>query len=230
MEHPLKLGTGSAIQRTEANNWKAGISSSSDNPPALHMEKVHLPARLFLPTLFPNVKEDAMFWRTYYQYYTNVTYRTCPNCLSLHGKILRDPERIPLCEHGCEQQFLPFRRKERSYHREQRRKMRTISRAELVRRELFAEGLGLLGSENGRAVDLLSQSAQIDLFIPEVRRLIAEKGSLLKDAAAVRTQLREVFIRAYFNKFGRPPYERLPEPMRIAREEAGIAEIKELFA
>lgn len=171
-----------------------------------------------------------MLRRTYYLYYTNVTYRTCPDCLSRHGKIFRDREKFSDCAQGCERSILSFRWKERSYYREQRRKMRKIAQAELVRRGLFAEGLDLLGEENDRAIRLLEQSAQIDLFLPEMKKLIAEKEVFLKENPVFRVHLRGLFIRAYSDKFGRPPYERIAEPMRIAREEAGLEEINELFA
>jgi hypothetical protein len=175
-------------------------------------------------------EEDAMLQRTYYQYYTNVTYRTCPQCLTWHGKISRDPKVFPKCENGCERSIIPFRHKELSYYREQGRKMRAAAQAELARRELFKEGIKLLGIDNERAFELLERSTKFDLYIPELERLVHEKGEVLREDAEFRERLKKRFIRAYSDKFGWRRYERLPELMRIAREEAGIKKIKELFA
>lgn len=168
--------------------------------------------------------------KTYYQYYTNVTYLTCPGCLAWHGRISTDPEGFPDRQDGCERKILAFGRKELDYHREQERQMRAIAQAELTRRELFNEGRHALGVDNEKAVDLLTRAAQIDLYIPEVEQLVVEKQVLLKNDAPLRERLCKLFARAYSDKFGWPRYERLPEQMRIARERAGIARIKELFA
>ena len=38
-----------------------------------------------------------------------------------------------------------------------------------------------------------------------------------------------MFVKAFSDKFGWRRYERLPEPMRLRREEEGIERINELF-
>jgi hypothetical protein len=176
------------------------------------------------------VKEKKMLQRIYYQYFTNITYSTCPECLAWHGKITRHPTSFPPCEKGCARRALPFKHKELSYHREQRRKMQAAAQGELARRKLFAEGMDLLGVDNERAFELLERSTRFDLYIPDLERLVREKSELLSENPEFRARLKKRFIQAYSDKFGWRRYERLPELMRIAREEAGIETIKELFA
>jgi len=167
--------------------------------------------------------------KTYYQYYTNVTYSTCPECLVLHGKIAADPSKFPERGDGCPRRILAFPRKELSYYREQERKMRALAQAELKRRELFQEGKEALEDAPERAVALFSQAAQIETYIPELERLVEEKQDVFSQNPELRHRLGEIFYRAYSDKFGRPRYERLPERMRLAREKAGLSRIKELF-
>lgn len=176
------------------------------------------------------IKEAEILAKTYYQYYTNVTYFTCAECLVWHGKISTDPASFPNRHDGCERQILAFRRKELAYHREKERGMRHLAEAELRRRELFAAAKEALGVNNGKAKDLFAQAALIDLYIPEIERLVEEKEAVLKEDRTLRARLCKLFARAYSDKFGWPRYERLPEPMRIARERAGIERIKELLA
>jgi hypothetical protein len=167
--------------------------------------------------------------RTYYQFYTNVTYRTCAECLGLHGKIEKDPQAFPSCPEGCERKVLPVPHKDLHYYKEQAHRMREVAQAELSRRSLFEQGKQLLGSDDEQAIELLAQSVRIDVYVPEVERLAREKEQTLKADGDLKDRLRQLFARAYFEKFGWPRYERLPERMRLAREKAGIERIKELL-
>lgn len=171
-----------------------------------------------------------MWRKTYYQYYTNVTYLTCPECLSWHGKIAKDPKRFPDRRDGCERKLLAFPRKELKVYREKAREMRARAAAELQRRELLREASDTLGLDNEKAIDLFRQAAQIDLYVPEIEALRQTKDTVFSQDPALRETLRSLFARAYSDKFGWPRYERLPERMRIAREQAGVKRIKELFA
>ena len=168
--------------------------------------------------------------KTYYQYYTNVTYSTCPACLGWHGKIAKSPNAFPDRQDGCERRILPFNRKKLGHHRDQERLMRQSAQDELTRRALFAEATDTVGINNEKAVELFSQAVRIDLYIPDVVRLAEEKQSVLRQDDTLRERLRKLFTRAYSDKFGRPRYERLAEAMRIAREQDGIRRIKELFS
>jgi len=166
--------------------------------------------------------------KTYYQYYTNVTYSTPAECLTLHGRIASDPSEFP--DHdSCPRKILSFSRSELSYYREQAEKMRAVAAAELRRRELFREAEEMLEAEPERAVDLFAQAAQIETYVPELERLLERKDDLLSQTPELRRRLGEIFYRAYSDKFGRPRYERFPERMRLAREKAGLSRIKELF-
>ena len=166
----------------------------------------------------------------YYQYYTNVIYSTPERCLSWHGKIARNPRTFAPATDGCVHRILAFPHKELAYHREQERLMRAIAQAELHRRELFAAATRMLDDDPDQAVELFSQAARIEVYIPELERLVAEKEQALAARPDVRERLGKIFHQAYSDKFGRRRYERLPELMRIAREQAGLARIKELFA
>jgi len=168
--------------------------------------------------------------KTYYQYYTNVTYSTCPACLAWHGKIGKSPDAFPDRQDGCERQIRCFNKKELDYHREQERLMRQLAKDELTRRALFAEATDAVGMDNEKAIELFTQAARIDLYIPDVVRLAEGQETILKKDDTLRERLGKLFTRAYSDKFGWPRYERLAEPMRIARERAGISRIRELFS
>ncbi len=167
--------------------------------------------------------------RTYYQYYTNVIYSTPEHCLSWHGKIARNPNAFAPATTGCVHRIIAFPHKDLAYHREQERLMHAIAQAELRRRELFATATRMLDDDPDQAVELFSQAAQIEVYIPELEELAVNKEAALTANPDVREQLGKIFYQAYSDKFGRPRYERLPERMRLAREQAGLARIKELF-
>ena len=171
-----------------------------------------------------------MWRRTYYQYYTNVTYLTCPECLARHGKIVKDPARLPKRKDRCERKLLAFPRKELKFYRQKARQMRVLAKAELRRRALVKEASSALGQDNAKAIELFRQAVQIDLYVPELEELRRARDAIFSQDAALRERLRVLFARAYSDKFGWPRYERLPERMRIARERAGIKRIEELFA
>jgi len=170
-----------------------------------------------------------MLSRTYYQYYTNVTYSTPKECLALHGKITSDPREFPDAD-DCPHRILAFPRRELSYYREQERRMRELAAAELRRRDLFHRAKEALDSDPDTAVELFSQAAAIETYIPELERLVAETGDILARDQDLRTRLGKIFYQAYSDKFGRPRYERFPERMRLAREKYGLNRIKELFS
>jgi len=170
-----------------------------------------------------------MFRRTRYQYYTNVNYLTCERCLGWHGAIRRNLRQFPDPSDGCERSVLPVRPRELRACREKGRRMRDAARAEIQRRRLFEEGLDTLPDDAGRAIASFRQAAGIDVYIPDLERLIDRHRTVLELDTALRGTLRGVFVKAFSDKFGRRRYERLPEPMRLQRERAGIERIHELF-
>ena len=170
-----------------------------------------------------------MFRRAVHQYYTNVNYRTCEDCLVWHGMIRGKPDAFPKPDDGCESSILRVPRKQLRTHREQAKRMRLRAQGELRRRELFEEALTLLADQTGEALELLDRAACIDLYIPDIERLVERHGRFLQEHSEVRDQLRTQLRKAYSDKFGWRRYERVPEVMRLQREQAGMARIDELL-
>jgi len=170
-----------------------------------------------------------MSHKTYYQYYTNVNYLTCADCLAWHGKISTDPESFPNRHDSCERKILALEHEDIKYRHEKARKMRAIAKAELTRRELVADAKKALRNDSEAAMDLLTKAASIDVYIPEIEQLAEENEEILRSDKTLRQRLCKLFTQSYSDKFGWPRYELLPETMRILRERAGIARIKQLL-
>ena len=170
-----------------------------------------------------------MLRKRYYQFYANVNYRSCSECLAQHGRIAAREDAFPRCLEGCQSAVVSFTRKELSFHKDQQREMHIAVRNELKRRELFNRGIAFLGENNEEAISLLAESTRYDLYIPEVERLLEQKGDALRASPSIRERLLKIFVQAYSDKFGWRRYERLPELMRIAREKEGISRLRELL-
>ena len=164
-----------------------------------------------------------------WQYYTNVTWRTCEECLARHGRIAPRPNSFPDPQDGCERKLLRFPVWELAAYREKARLMRKLAQEELWRRKAFREAAELLATRPAEAVRLFDRAGGVDVYIPELERLAAEQRELLAQRPELRARLRQVFLRRWSEKFTKPRYERLPERMRQARERWGEARIKELF-
>ena len=171
-----------------------------------------------------------MWHRTYYQYYTNVSRRTCPDCLALHGLIRPNPGRFPEREDACEGAVLPIPRRQLKAYRQKGKEMQAAAQAELRRRDLFQQASESLKSDPETAIGLFRKASTIDLYIPDLEVLIDTHRERLDRDPALRQRLRTMFAKAYSDKFGWRRYERLPELMRLAREKAGIERIHELFS
>ncbi len=182
-----------------------------------------------LASRVPAAYTARMWKRKRYQFFTNVTYRTCGTCLSEHGRIANRSDAFLQCDNDCERHVVPFFRSELAYRRRLQKEMFASSKGELERRRLFNSGIAALGGDNEQALNLLTASARHDLYIPEVERLIAAKEGVLRADSDLRRRLLAVFARAYSDKFGWYRYERLPEPMRIARETEGLRRLREMF-
>ena len=170
-----------------------------------------------------------MFRRSVYQYYTNVNYLTCAECLSWHGMIRRKAKAFPWLEDGCSSSILPIPKKQLRVYREKAKQMRLRAQGELARRALFEEALTLLSSQPDEALGLLGRAATIDLYIPDIERLVEAHDDFLREHPDLRDRLRRQWLKAYSDKFGWRRYELLPEVMRLAREKAGMARISELL-
>ncbi len=167
--------------------------------------------------------------KTYYQYFTNVTHASCPDCLAWHGVISPDPASFPDRKDGCERKILPFARLELDERRDMEREMKRLVLDELARRRLFREGSDALGVDNEQALALFSRAAGVEVYVVELERLAEERDRILRSDAALRARLHALFSRAFSDKFGRPRYERFPEGIRYALETSGLARIRELF-
>jgi len=170
-----------------------------------------------------------MFRRSVYQYYTNVTYRTCASCLALHGEIRRRSNAFPQADDGCKSSILPIPRHQLRIYREKSKQMKRRAQGELARRALFDEASATLTSQPDAAVESLRRSATIDLYIPDIERLVEAHDVFLRAHPDLRDSLRILFLKAYSDKFGWRRYELLPELMRFQREKAGLARITELL-
>ena len=170
-----------------------------------------------------------MFRRSGYQYYTNVNYRTCAECLTWHGVIRRRRDAFPQAEDRCESSILPIPRKQSRIYREKAKRMRLRAQGEVARRALFEEALMLLPSQPDEALELLRRAATIDLYVPDIERLVETHGDFLLAHSELRDRLRALLLKAYSDKFGWRRYELLPEVMRLQREKAGMARINELL-
>lgn len=170
-----------------------------------------------------------MFRRAVYQYYTNVSYRTCTTCLAWHGVIRGKPNAFPKAADDCESSILRIPRQQLRSYRQQAKRMRLRAQSELKRRELIDNAEDLLPDQTESALELLSQAACIDLYIPDIERLVERHGAFLHDHPGIRERLRTQWRKAYSDKFGWRRYERLPEIMRLQREQAGMDRIDELL-
>ena len=171
-----------------------------------------------------------MWHRTYYQFYTNVSRRSCPECLALHGLIRSRQERFPERDDGCERAVLAIPRRQLKAYRQKGRDMQAAAQAELRRRDLFRQASDALDGDAETAIDLFRKAATIDLYVPDLEELAETHRERLDRDPELRERLRTMFAKAYSDKFGWSRYERLPELMRLAREKAGIARIHELFS
>jgi hypothetical protein len=173
--------------------------------------------------------EALMCRRAIYQYYTNVNYASCKDCLAWHGVLRHRRDAFPTPDDGCESAILAIPVKQRRAYRQQAKYMRLRAQGELARREMFAEAMDLLTSDADAALTLLERAADIDLYIPDIERLADRHGAFLNEHADIKERLRVQLRKAYSDKFGWRRYERLPEVMRLQREQAGVRRIDELF-
>lgn len=122
-----------------------------------------------------------------------------------------------------------FNHDDLSFHKTQRRQMQRSAQNELKRRDLFNQGIQLLTQDPQEALLRLEESTTYDVYIPEVERLIRQAKNVIYNDSQIRAKLLKLFTRAYSDKFGWRKYERLPELMRISREQYGIKRLQELL-
>ncbi len=162
-----------------------------------------------------------------YLCYTTVSWRTCDKCLNWHGKIVAHPAGF-LPTDNCPHEVQAFPVWQLKAFRERGNRMQRKAREELARREAFSQAVELLSTQPATAIQLLERASQVDVHIPEIEALVKTKGHELEDAA-LRGQLREVFLRGWKSKFAQERYERQPELARSAQEAWGVDRIRELL-
>ncbi len=167
--------------------------------------------------------------RKLYQYYTNVTWRTCERCLDWHGRIRARPERFPDVGDGCPRHLLSFPVRQLGDYRAKSREMAEVVRRERQRRIWVREAEEILESDSERALQLLQEAGCVDVYIPEVERLAARHRALLRSDRELCARLREVLLESWHEKFALPRYERLPERMREEHEQGGARYLEELL-
>ncbi len=177
-----------------------------------------------LRSLLQRLKGRRYLW----QFYTNVTWDTCEECLHLHGRIVADPTEIPRRD-ACPREFLRFPVRELPFYREKAQRMREAAQAELVRRELFRRASELLERSPEEALQAFAEASRIELYIPELERFAAVHAAFLKTHPEVRRRLRDICLRAWGAKFTKPRYAPWPERMRLERERWGKERIQEIF-
>ncbi len=167
--------------------------------------------------------------RGLYQYYTNVTWRTCEDCLSWHGCIRARPELFPDPSDGCARHILCFPVRLLAYYAAQSKDMAQVAERERERRRCFGRAKELLSSDPERALHLLRDAGRVDVYLPELEELIMRHRALLQENAQLRQELRAALVESWREKFALPRYERLPERMRMEHEQLGAHRIEELL-
>lgn len=165
--------------------------------------------------------------RRLWQYYTNVTWSTCEECLKLHGRIAPRPELLPQPDQDCPRELLAFPVWKLAAYRQRAQEMRRVAQQELLRRRLFRQAQERLRTDPDKALALFDQAGAVDVFLPELERLAHSVGLSLPPQ--LRAKLQEVFRRRWNEKFFKPRYQLLPERMREARQRWGEKRIEELF-
>ncbi len=160
-----------------------------------------------------------------WQCYTTVSWRTCAECLSWHGRIVAGPSAFP-AHNGCPHEVRRFPVWRLAAYRAHGQRMAERAREELQRRDLFRQAIALLPTDQERSVGLFDRAAAVDVYIPELETLA--RHPVLADPA-LRARLREVHLARWKSKFAKERYERQPERARTQQERWGVQRIKELF-
>jgi len=166
----------------------------------------------------------------YFQFYAQVHFLTCEECLSHHGEISEEPKHKPPLHPDCRCHLLEFPPKQLEYYQEQGERMKIRAQQELLRRRLWREAVASLnGSDPAHAEALFRQAAQVEFYLEEVEQLCAEKRELFEQNPDLRSRLQKLFIKLYRMKFSLDKYRPIPPKLILAWETQGIERIKELL-
>lgn len=164
-----------------------------------------------------------------YQYYAQVHYLTCGECLERHGEIFSFKEYGPPIHEGCRCNTLEIPKGEIKIFKSKAEGMKQTAQLELKRREIFKKAKEKLEENPDESLELFQQAADIEIYLGEVEELLKDEKNILAENIELASYLQKTFIKYYSWKFGKRRYDVWPERMRIAREKAGLKRIKELF-
>jgi hypothetical protein len=163
-----------------------------------------------------------------YQCYTNVNWRTCEGCLSWHGRIVPRPGDFPAHD-SCAHEVLAFHVWKIGEYRKKGERMRRRAEEELSRREKWRKALEILAHDWEKALALIEEAAQVDVYLPEVEELVEKNRDWLLENPSIRKALREILIAGWKKKFAKERYERQPEMARVSQEKFGLQRLGELL-
>lgn len=164
-----------------------------------------------------------------YQYYAQVHYLTCEECLKRHGDIFSSEDKKPPIHQDCRCDFLQIPKEELTNFKSKAERMKKAAQKELERRKLILSAKEKLEENPDKSFELFQQAADIEIYLGEIEQLLKENGQILAENPAFVSKLRNTFTKYYRWKFGKRRYEVWPEPMRVMREKAGVKRIEELF-
>jgi hypothetical protein len=166
----------------------------------------------------------------YFQFYAQVHFLACQECLSHHGEISEDPKHKPPLHPDCRCHLLEFPPTELEHYREQAERMRLRAQQELQRRQLWRAAVeGLNGADPAQAETLFRQAAQCEFYLEEVEQLCAEKRELFEKNPELRARLQKLFIKFYRMKFSLDKYRPMSSRLIFLWETQGTERIKELL-
>ncbi len=165
----------------------------------------------------------------YLQFYAQVHFLTCEECLSHHGEIAENPKHKPPLHPDCRCHLLEFSPKDLEYYQEQAERMKLRAQQELLRRRLWCQARDSLEGDFSQAKELFRQAAHIEFYLEEVEQLCAEKRELFENTPELRAQLQKLFIKCYRMKFSLDKYRPIPPKLILLWETEGIRRIKELL-
>ncbi len=175
----------------------------------------------------------ALFQRKpekYFQFYAQVHFGTCEDCLNHHGAISEDTRNGPPLHPHCRCHLLEFPKELLEHYQEQGERMKLRAQQELQRRRLWAQAIAHLDKgAMAQAEELFRLAAQAEFYLEEVEQLCAEKRELFERNPELRAQLQKLFVKFYRMKFSLDKYAPMPPRLILQWETQGIERIKKLL-
>lgn len=166
----------------------------------------------------------------YFQFYAQVHFGTCEDCLNHHGEISADPQSGPPLHPHCRCQLLEFPKELLEHYQEQGERMKLRAQQERQRRRLWAQAITSLdGGDMAQAEELFRLAAQVEFYLEEIEQLCKERESFFSTNSELRLRLQKLFLRLYRVKFSLDKYAPMPPRLILQWETQGIERIKELL-